>query len=880
MKSKNLIPYLSYWYLDPRGFMLLPNGQVEVGVEIYLGPDHLRTDTQRDRILEGLRGVLESYTFLPPGGRIRFIVEARPADPRDVSEYLESKTDPNPVLQFLTRTYANAELRRVQSGERTSWRYFITLKLGKPRVRLGNSPIAVLFNLARQNLGFGARQAEFLPFTQAEYEQLAAHALETAGQLASHLSSFGIWATPLSADEIHNIVRRFWNHNGIPWEDYTPSRDFHTADEIKRKKLNPLSYRRMVAQSELINIAPDRLYVGDRVVEMFEMFLPPRQVFWNFLDPILPAYPHYAVLDISPTGPLATQNLQRRYRQAARFNEGARAGDEEASAESLAEDFRELLRAIEGEGARHLLVGFAMALDRPGNEYQAEALENAIMSNASNYGIHLRKLREFLFAPYLKIAPFAGSVYPLSFDTASLYANHMLTHNPPFRSTRKDRVHHLLPTRHGSWVKTTPYAEDLTNFNGVILGASGSGKTFSVQTLLADLLADEDVRVIVVDKKGDYIPMLQTIGGQIIEVSPQPSVPTSINMFDLEGGSLDAAKQALLDRVFLIMADYPPQDKDRAVAEAMWRLAYHHAYGLEGASPGGEAAREVSHIPTLPEVITILENIANFIGRQGNLDQIRVAREAAIRLRKWAEGPLANLIARPGTVKLEGAKITYFDLRGLDQLGDDRATALAITLVANTIYSALERWPRRTRKIIVFDEARSALQIPEAADLIADLYRRARSLGGSTWTMTQAIHDFLGERVQGILSSSTQFLIYNVAGQEETIAKILDLPPESIPMLSSVHRKKGHYAEAFWYVRTESGHRGEIIRFVPTPVHYWLFTSDAQDVARREEAIARHGGDVVAAVAELAGMNPREVKATLEALKSSSKEGSHVGTAR
>ena len=71
------------------------------------------------------------------------------------------------------------------------------------------------------------------------------------------------------------------------------------------------------------------------------------------------------------------------------------------------------------------------------------------------------------------------------------------------------------------------------NFNGLIFGGSGSGKSFTAKCeMISVLLNHPDSQVFVVDPQGEYYPVVKALGGQEIKLSPGNNV--YINPLDLD----------------------------------------------------------------------------------------------------------------------------------------------------------------------------------------------------------------------------------------------------------------------------------------------------------------------------------------------------------
>ena len=73
----------------------------------------------------------------------------------------------------------------------------------------------------------------------------------------------------------------------------------------------------------------------------------------------------------------------------------------------------------------------------------------------------------------------------------------------------------------------------LKSANGLYLGSTGSGKSFAAKReLLNVFLAIPQDRIIVVDPMGEYAPLVERLGGQVIEIAPDS--PNHISPMDVQ----------------------------------------------------------------------------------------------------------------------------------------------------------------------------------------------------------------------------------------------------------------------------------------------------------------------------------------------------------
>ena len=100
----------------------------------------------------------------------------------------------------------------------------------------------------------------------------------------------------------------------------------------------------------------------------------------------------------------------------------------------------------------------------------------------------------------------------------------------------------LLKNRQGGLVGFDPFSSRLTNFNQIISGGSGAGKSFLTNCLIAQLMK-EDPKVFIVDIGGSYKKVTENLGGQYIPIGTDSNL--SLNPFDLTEKSIEGIDQKI-----------------------------------------------------------------------------------------------------------------------------------------------------------------------------------------------------------------------------------------------------------------------------------------------------------------------------------------------
>jgi conjugal transfer ATP-binding protein TraC len=140
----------------------------------------------------------------------------------------------------------------------------------------------------------------------------------------------------------------------------------------------------------------------------------------------------------------------------------------------------------------------------------------------------------------------------------------------------------------------------------------------------------------------------------------------------------------------------------------------------------------------------------------------------------------------------------------------------------------MEKGERRTRKCVLIDEAWELLKSKQAASCLEELFRRGRKFNMASGVVTQSLQDLVETEVGNvILNNSDLRFIFGHKGEALRDAR-LALTPYEQQIIRSLTMVRGRYSEC--YITHPSG--SGVYRHIIDPVSYWLYTSNAEEVAR------------------------------------------------
>lgn len=355
----------------------------------------------------------------------------------------------------------------------------------------------------------------------------------------------------------------------------------------------------------------------------------------------------------------------------------------------------------------------------------------------------------------------------------------------------------------------------LDNYNSVILGRSGAGKSYLVKLdVLRSLYTGTQVQVI--DPEDEYTRLAEAVGGTVIRLG---APGTTINPLDLDvhttvDGTRTAAPDALARRrlvvhEFLSLALTSGEAlsaSEVAVLDEAITLAYTRA-GI-----GEDPATWTRPAPLLADLRAALLDRPGIapgaISRALNPDQAddpdpdrgvdepasssdparHIAEDLARRLRPYVDGSHAALFSGP-TSHPPGGDLVVWSLKELPEALRPLGTMLVLDAVWRTVTHPHDR----RRRLVVVDEAWMLLQHSAGARFLLRAAKSARKHWAGLVVATQDTADVLASDLGRavITNSATQILLRQASQAIDTVAAVFGLSAGEQSFLLSAERGDG-----------------------------------------------------------------------------------------
>lgn len=347
----------------------------------------------------------------------------------------------------------------------------------------------------------------------------------------------------------------------------------------------------------------------------------------------------------------------------------------------------------------------------------------------------------------------------------------------------------------------------LENANEVILGKSGSGKSFLIKLeVIRQFMFGTEV--IIVDPEGEYESLCKALGGENLMFSP--ASPVKINPFDLSGvyeegeNELGLKILSLHGLLKIVVGDLNgAQDAilDRAIVEC---------YKQKNITI--DPATQKNEPPIMEDLYKILLGMED-----------ETAKEIALRLEKFVKGSLAGIFNQQSNFDISNP-FTVFSIKGLEE----ELRPIAMHIILDFVWTRIRK--NLKKRILVLDEAWYMMKYQDSASFVYGIAKRARKYYLGLTTVTQDVEDFLStDYGKAVLSnSSLQILFKQGTAEVDLVAKTFYLSEGEKQLLLSSEVGEGLFF---------AGQNHVAMRVAAAPFENDLITSNPEEILKNQTAV-------------------------------------------
>lgn len=551
----------------------------------------------------------------------------------------------------------------------------------------------------------------------------------------------------------------------------------------------------------------------------------PSEVGPAWLDPLL-SYP--ATLDVSVhIAPVdAATAAARLRRQLARLEAGRRHTAHhgqlpEPQVEAATEDAHALASRLARGDARLFKVSLYLAVHAPDPETLADEVA-AVRALAASMLLEVRPATWRQLEAFESCLPCGidGLNVARVMDTDPVSAAFPLTSPdlPPADPARPELGADGVLYGHNLGAQGLVFHDRFTgpNYNAVILGYSGSGKSFHTKLEMLRYLFRR-VLVRVLDPGDEYTRVTSAVGGVVVRVGA-PGV--TLNPLDLPihvrpDGAAHAppdaiTRQALFVQTFVAVLLGEELDAGgRAVLDAAVTATYQRA-GIHPDQP----ATWHRPVPLLADLAAVLRKAPDPAGPA-----------LAARLAPFVTGAHAGLFDAPtSTPAATSAHLVSYSLRDCP----DQMRPVATLLVLERLWREVADPAHRVPRMVILDEAWKLMAQPSAAGFVWRMAKEFRKLYGALTFVSQDIADLIGSELgDAVINNSAMHVLFHQSAK--TIGHIADafgLAPGETAFV-----RRARVGEALICLTNNLGGHRVATRMVASKAEAELVTTDPAELA-------------------------------------------------
>lgn len=380
------------------------------------------------------------------------------------------------------------------------------------------------------------------------------------------------------------------------------------------------------------------------------------------------------------------------------------------------------------------------------------------------------------------------------------------------RESGDDRPVLTYETRYGELFSFDPFHYQLANYNWLISGTSGAGKSFFVNSLLLKS-ANLEPRVFIIDIGGSYYKTAKFFDGQCIGLDVQTGFQIGPFFMDQCSNTKDESRRR------------------EHIQMVFWELLRD-----EGRLPSIEARGVLKEIlepyfemKELPEhPISAIRN--DLKARSGSL-----AKRLALLLDRWCYPSFFGQFLDTNVSLSLDHRAVMFDLKGLNDFED--LSRVVQLILCSSVWNHLREDSSRPTFVVLDEVAFSLLKWQP--NFVDELISTVRKYNAGVIVVAQDLEKITSNSAGASILQNTQMkAILQQRGDQKNYAEPLRLTSRELSVIDSLERRKAMFSDIFLMI----DERRAVIRFSPNLLEYYLGTSVPHENKKLEDRLSNYQG--------------------------------------
>lgn len=793
--DSSLSEELPYWdfYDDPTPHVILKDGSLVSGLEVGLSDIECFDGNSINQLTVGLRTLLNSVT---ENTSVQFLFSVD----SDFKEVIDKhQTGFSEKSHPLIKMIADARHQHLKDDQTNNVLY-------RPKLH-----VFVRTELKhKKKTGFLKKPEDFKELEESSYHESLEILDQNLIALQSSLTGNGFRCEKLERSDFISLLYRYLNPKRSK-TDAAPNIKSVFERTLENETLSESPWLASSSPREQISFGDlvldfDNFILDSHIYKVITLKTLPEVTYAGMLSAFLRMPFHYDLIlsvHIPPQADEITKlNQKRKMAHSLASSRGNQATDLES--ESKLSSTEELIRELLNSGQRIYAVQMSIILKEAYGTDGKRSLERKTREIISRFrGLNGAEGLEESVGSW-KIFKGDLPLAPLALQRArKMKTNNLADFLPVYgpREGDSDPVV-IFRNRLDGLISYNPFDSKLPNYNSLVTGSSGAGKSFLNNCILLQEFA-RNLRVFIIDIGGSYRKLTHALDGQYLEVNLSDEY--RINPFDLPDPKSEPSNQKIksLLAVCESMVTEGNHEKLPKLDRVLLEKAIIDLY---------EEKRKAGKIPFLSDLANKLEK-----SDEPSLKNISKM------LYMWTGNrPYGRLLDGEGSLKTN-SQICTFDLKGLSSYPD--LQSVMIIILTDFILNQVES-DKEHKKRIILDEAWQLLQSPAAASFMEYCARTLRKTGSGITFITQGVEEIVSSPIgSAILNNTASKFVMLQRGNSKILQEALKLNSQELELISSLQQQKGEYSEGFMI----EGDDRQVIRVFPSPLEYWLSTSDQGD---------------------------------------------------
>lgn len=375
-------------------------------------------------------------------------------------------------------------------------------------------------------------------------------------------------------------------------------------------------------------------------------------------------------------------------------------------------------------------------------------------------------------------------------------AENAFTYFQYFDEYKSDKRGELMTDRFGTPIYVDLMHPEMDNKNRIIIGPSGSGKSFSSGAIITTAVEKQDI-VIIFDKGGTYKNLMKTLNGQYFEHTDEN--PMRLNPFacdvDEQGNYIYDTDKINVITSFIKLI-WKNKENDETVNNAEGSVLQKWVRGYY------DYVNNVKEVPTLKKFVVWIR--ADLKAHKEANDQEYMDAVSQVNLpnfmtalEPFTDGIYAEIFNNEHVMDLSNYEIITFDLETVQK--DSVLYPVIAMLLIEMVLGHIKKFPEKEKHVIL-DEAWSMF-VGEMLRFIEYLYRTIRKHKGECTVITQSADDISNSELSQALLNNTQiYIILSHKGKKvDALYKI---------GMDEMEVKKVQSMRSYWNIDSEKGIKG------------------------------------------------------------------------